>query len=194
VLLAPHALGRWDPEEKVLCVNLTKDQIEHSPSIDEHKPVSRQFEIDYYRYYGWPAYWEGAAMWGLGGFPTVVPPSKDEIEAMQPTRHAHRADKHLRSSNAVLGYAVAGPEGSFGQLRGFMLDDKTWAIRELVVEAGSWYAGKEIFILPDQVRSISYDDSEIHVNLTQDDIRRTAAHHVAHVATGKGVRADFPRE
>ena len=194
VLLAPHALGRWDSERKVLCVNLTRHQIEHSPSIERHQPVSRQFEIDYYRYYGWPAYWEGAAMWGLVCFPAVLPPSKDAIEALQPIRHPHRADPHLRSTNAVLGYAVAGRDGPIGELRGFMLDDKSWAIRELAVEAGPWYAGKEIFVLPDQVRGISYEDSAIQVSLTQDEIRRTVAHHVANPAPATGVAADFPRE
>ena len=45
--------------EKLLLVNLTRKQIEDSPPIESHKPVSRQYEEDYYRYYGWPYYWEG---------------------------------------------------------------------------------------------------------------------------------------
>src|SRR5579862_8544182 len=59
VLLSPHALGRLGPGEKVLHVNLTRNQIEKSPSIESHKPVSRQHEEDYYQYYGWPYYWQG---------------------------------------------------------------------------------------------------------------------------------------
>ena len=194
VLLTPHALGRWDREAKVLDVKLTKHQIERSPSVDAHQPVSRQYEIDHYRYYGWPAYWEGAAMWGLGGFPAVLPPSKEELEAQQDRPHAHRVEKHLRSTNAVQGYAIEGRDGGLGQLSGFMLDDKSWAIRELAVEAGHWYAGKEILIAPDQVERINDDDSKIHVKLTQAEIRATAAHHLAHSAAGQSVAGDFPRE
>ena len=77
MLLSPHAFGPLDRMGKNLAVNLTRSQIEKSPPIEAHKPVSRQYEIDYYQYYGWPAYWNGGAMWGLGGFPVMLPPSQD---------------------------------------------------------------------------------------------------------------------
>ena len=79
VLLSPHAFGKLDPHEKTLHVKLHKKQIENSPSIDSHEPVSRHFEIEYHRYYGWPAYWNDGALWSLGGCPEGLPPSKDEI-------------------------------------------------------------------------------------------------------------------
>src|SRR4249920_3124468 len=41
VLLSPYSLGRLDQVERVLRVNLTRKQIENSPSIETHKPVSR---------------------------------------------------------------------------------------------------------------------------------------------------------
>jgi len=44
VLLSPHSLGRLDQAGKILRVKLTRKQIENSPSIDLHKPVSRQYE------------------------------------------------------------------------------------------------------------------------------------------------------
>ena len=54
VLISPHALGHLYPKGSVLFVNLTRKQIERSPSIDDHKPVSRQHEEEYHRYYGYP--------------------------------------------------------------------------------------------------------------------------------------------
>src|SRR5471030_1507495 len=59
VLLSPFAFGRFDLVAKVLPVCLTKQQIENSTPIDTHRPVSRQYEENYYGYYGWPAYWQG---------------------------------------------------------------------------------------------------------------------------------------
>jgi len=59
VLLSPHAFGKLDQDEKTLHINLRKMQIQDSPPIESHKPVSRQYEVEYYRYYGWPAYWQG---------------------------------------------------------------------------------------------------------------------------------------
>src|ERR1700689_1315289 len=72
VLLSPHSFIRWDQQEKTLHVSLDRKHIENSPSIDTHRTVSRQFEVEYYRPYGWPAYWTGGAIWGLGGFPVIV--------------------------------------------------------------------------------------------------------------------------
>lgn len=179
VLLTPHALGRLDREEQTLHVKLDKKQIEESPSIESHKPVSRQYEIEYYRYYGWPAYWEGGAMWGFGGYPVVLPPSRDEMEALQQFRH--RDDKHLQSTKAVTGYAIQALDGAIGSVHGFMVDDKSWAIRELVVETGHWYSGKEILISSGKIERISYEASKVFVSLTKADIQHTAENDVARV-------------
>ncbi|MEP6673163.1 MAG: PRC-barrel domain-containing protein, partial [Chthoniobacter sp.] len=68
VLISPHAFGNFCQQGgDSLLVSLTRKQIEESPAIEAHKPVSRQYEEEYYRYYGWPTYWGGGAMWGMGG-------------------------------------------------------------------------------------------------------------------------------
>ena len=64
VLISPHAFGNLYQGGKVLLVNLTRQQIENSPSIESHKPVSRQYEEEYHRYYGWPFYWRGRCIVG----------------------------------------------------------------------------------------------------------------------------------
>ena len=69
VLISPYAFGSFCSESDGLPVNLTQVQIANSPAIESHKPVSRQFEEEYYRYYGWPAYWGGGGIWGMAGFP-----------------------------------------------------------------------------------------------------------------------------
>ena len=176
VLLSPHAFNRWDRDNKSLRVNLTRKQIENSPSIDLHRPVSRQYEEEYYRYYGWPTYWDGGGMWGGGEYPVVLPPSKEEIVAHQ---HHHRDDKHLRSTHAVTGYHIQAADGAIGHVTGFMVDDKSWGIRELVVETGHWYSGKEILISPSKIERVGYDESKVFVNLSKADIQHTMENDVA---------------
>ncbi len=177
VLLSPHAFANLDPVTRTLHLKLHRKQIENSPSIESHKPVSRQYEIEYYRYYGWPAYWNGSAMWGLGGFPVVLPPSQDEMLAQ--LQHHHRDDKHLQSTQAVTGYALHATDGEIGHVSGFLADDKSWAIGELAVETGHWYSGKEILISSARIERISYEDSTVFVNLTKADIRQTEENHLA---------------
>jgi len=48
---------------------LTKKQVENSPNIDTHQPVSRQHEAAYLGYYGYPYYWDGPNLWGPGFYP-----------------------------------------------------------------------------------------------------------------------------
>ena len=55
-----------------------------------------------------------------------------------------------------------------------MIDDRTWAVRHLVVEAGHWYHGKEIALSPKHVERISYEDSTVFVNLTREAIKDAA--------------------
>ena len=45
-----------------IAVNLTKKQIEDSPSLDSDKPVSRQNEGGFSRYYGFPYYWRSSGL------------------------------------------------------------------------------------------------------------------------------------
>lgn len=192
VLLSPHAFGNFDPLEGTLHLKLPRKRIEDSPSIESHRPVSRQYELEYYRYYGWPMYWEGPGMWGFGSFPVVLPPLKEELEAH--LQHHHRDDKHLQSALAVTGYAIQADDGAIGHVTGFMVDDKSWAIRELVVQTGHWYAGKEIFIPPTKVDKISYEESKVYVHLTRADIQQTADKHLVHAGAGQPGSVTFPTE
>jgi sporulation protein YlmC with PRC-barrel domain len=183
VLLSPHAFGKLDQHKKTLHINLQRIQIENSPPIESQKPVSRQYEADYYSYYGWPVYWSGGGLWGLTGYPGIRPPSEAEVESLR--RYHHRDDKHLRSAQEVTGYHIETAGGEIGRVSGFMVDDRSWAIPELVVEAGRWYSGKEIRIPTDKVDRISYSDSKVVVSLTKADIEKTTENHLARASSEK---------
>ena len=187
VLLTPHAFGnhafgRSDADVDVLRVNLTRKQIEDSPSIESHRPVSRQYEEEYYTYYGWPAYWEGGGMLGAASFPVVLPPSTPD--KLQHHGHNQKDDIHLRSTKSVTGYSIQATDGAIGTVNSFMVDGRTWAIREMVVETGHWYAGKEILVLPENIERISYEESTVFVNLKKEDLQQTMGNDVAQAGAG----------
>lgn len=172
VLLSPRAFGQLEEDGKALLINLTREQIENSPSIETHRPVSRQYEAEYYHYYGWPVYWVGDGFGGLGGFSGAIPvPAKDGDR-----HHGHnqRDDVHLRSTRAVTGYHIQTAGGLVGRVQDFAIDDQTWSISDVIVETGHWFAGREIFISPESVERISYEQSTVFVNLAKEDIQRTA--------------------
>jgi hypothetical protein len=177
VLLSPHSFGELCEAANHIEINLTRAQIEASPSIDTHRPVSRQYEEQYYSYYGWPAYWDGGGIWGGATYPVFTPPF---VTNYQPHHGNHqRDDLHLRSTKAVTGYRIEATDGTIGTVSDFLMDGKTWGIRDLVVETGHWYAGKEVYIRPAHIERVSYEESKVFVRLTQAEIRDTAEHHVA---------------
>lgn len=177
VLLSPHAFarslfGRPAPDSEFLTVNLTRDQIEKSPSIDLHKPVSRQYEEQYYRYYNWPVYWQGGSIWGPAVYPGGPPVSFSEAVSTGVPPELLR-DHHLRSTKELDGYKIQATDGELGKVADFVMDGENWGIREVVVEAGHWYSGKEVFILPSQISRISYPESLVFVSVSCQDIRQT---------------------
>jgi len=180
VLLSPHAFSGIDPVGKLLPVNLTRKQIEGSPSIDLHKPVSRQYEEQYHQYYDWPFYWQGEGLWGgTMGFPGLespVAPLPFEPATIAP--QSKRADAHLRSTEAVNGYHLQAGDVIIGHICDFLVDDKSWAIDQLVVKIGHRFTGKEVRIPVGKVDRISYDDSTVFVNLTKEAVEQSPEHHL----------------
>lgn len=90
VLISPYALADVNEEEKSIAINLTKKQIEDSPSLDSDKPVSRHFEEDYYGHYGWPMYWGGPYLWGA--YPYIV---RDREKWRESTQTEKAWDPHF---------------------------------------------------------------------------------------------------
>ena len=176
VLLSPHAFGSSQPVEKVLLVKLTRKQIEDSPAMETHKPVSRQYEEEYHRYYGWPYYWEGDGLWGgMRGFPILeLPPNFPPVEPPAATGpKSERADVHLRSTEAVSGYHLQATDGIIGYVCDFLMDDQSWAINQLVIKTGHRFTGKEVQIPVSQVERISYKESTVFVTLTKDAVEKS---------------------
>jgi uncharacterized protein YrrD len=187
VLLAPAAFGLFtfgegDSENHLLRVNLTRKQIEESPAMESHLPVSRQFEEEYHRYYGWPSYWQDTASWSGAQLPAFIPPVMEaavEREALVP-----RADLHLRSTRELTGYRVMASDGPAGTVRSFVAHQRTWMIREMVVEAGHWYAGKEVLVLPEYVKDINAEEATVTITLSRQDVKDTRRNDVAQVGAG----------
>jgi hypothetical protein len=168
VLISPQALGHLYPNGKVLFVNLTRKQIEESPSIDVHKPVYRQHEEEYHRHYGYPYYAESWPLWGLAEYPVVVPPPPPTATKQ------HGVDSHLRSARVVEGYNVEASNGALGEIGDFLIDGRTWVLREIVVESGHWYSGNEIRIPTGKISRISYNESTVYVDSTKAAIMEAA--------------------
>lgn len=168
VLIAPSALGAIRLEERLVSVELTKKQIENSPSLNTDKPVSRQYEEDYYGYYGWPTYWDGPNRWGA--YPYLV---RDPNQWDKATKRTRAWDPELRSTRAVTGYHIQADDGEIGHVEDFVIDDETWAIRYLVVATRNWWPGKKVLISPQWINRVSWGESKVFINLSRETIKQS---------------------
>jgi hypothetical protein len=166
VLLSPYALTSVNREGRFISVDLTLKQIEESPSLASDKPVSRQYEEDYYGYYGWPMYLSGPYRWGA--HPTL---ERDKKKWVPSFRGQKAWDAHLRSTRDVEGHHVQAVDGEIGHVEDFIIDEDFWAIRYLVVDTKNWLPGKRVLVAPKWIERVSWPESKVFVNLSREKIQ-----------------------
>ncbi|MCB2299581.1 PRC-barrel domain-containing protein [Clostridium tagluense] len=173
VLISPYALGSVNNEDQYIIINLTKDQIENTPTLDSDKPVSRQYEKDYYTYYEWPVYWGGPKIWGTCGFSPIIENTQSKGELMDSTQGDKEWDSHLRSTREVSGYNIQATDGEIGHVEDFIIDNETLEIRYLVIATMNWWPGKKILVSPKWIDRVSWNESKVFVNLLRETIKQS---------------------
>jgi sporulation protein YlmC with PRC-barrel domain len=175
VLISPMAFGSLDWEKHTVNLNLTCEQIKDSPNVDTNKPVSRQWERDYYDYYAWPYYWAGVGTWGTFNSPGAqFMPSRSDI--MNARREAgcearYQADTHLRSTKEVTGYKISATDGHLGHVQDFLINEDTWRISYLGVDTRDWWPGKKVLLPPDWIEQVNWLERSVMVSVTRDQVR-----------------------
>jgi len=162
VLISPQSLASPAAFGKSVDVGLTRRQIEKTPPIESQKPVSRQYEEDYYKHFGWPYYWKG-----------------DDARMIGPQPEP---EGHLHSTQAVNGYLVRVNDETVGHVCNFMIDTESWTIGQLVVKTGHRLSGKDILMPTKQVERISHADSTIFAYANPETAGQTPANNL--VPTG----------
>jgi hypothetical protein len=182
VLISPIAIQEPNGEEKNFPVSLTMEQVMDSPDIDTDKPVSRQHEIDYHRYYGYSYYWGGAGFWGEGMYPYSLYPSFASSPLDQEgspvanrahdlAQHIHDEDPNLRSCEAIIGYHIHLNDGDLGHVSGFIVDEGTWAVRYLIADTSNWWGGHKVLISPEWIEEVRWADNSVSIDLSRQSVK-----------------------
>jgi len=172
VLISPISVVNTDWPARRLDVALTKQQVEKSPDINTHQPVSRQHEAAYFGYYGYPYYWGGPYMWGPALYPAaLVNQTTASREPMADRIGKESTDSHLRSTEAVTGYHIEAADGEIGHVDGFVMDDEAWAIRYIEAATRNWWPGKKVLVAPEWIERVSWTDSKVYVGLSREAIQ-----------------------
>lgn len=177
VLISPLSFGHADWVARRFHVSLTMDRVRNSPSVDTEKPVSRQQERDYDRYFGYSSYWGSVGPWGEGPSPAWLA-AKSWVEPVLDPADAG-ADVHLRSASEVRGYHIQGRDAEIGHVNDFAIDDETWEVRYLVVDTSNWWLGKKVLVAPQWATRVSGEREKVYVDLTRQSIKDCPAWNAA---------------
>lgn len=175
VLLSPIMLGSPDWQTTELPVNLTKDKIENSPPIENHKPVSRQMEEKLINYYAWPADFS----YGFGTVNTIEMQLlqermlHDQKKQEESQKKKEKDNKHLRSSNEVIGYNIQAKDGLIGHVEDFIIEDKSWVINYIIVDTRNLLPGRKVIISPSWITKVDWAKNKVYLNLTKDAIENS---------------------
>jgi hypothetical protein len=191
VLISPVALSQPQWAQKRLRASITKEQVRNSPDIDTDRPVSRQQEVQYLRYYRYPSYWQGAYLWGVGPNPNPMPTGSGYEGSADPqgqgqaepsgveTRARQKDDPHLRSCNAVMKYHVHASDGHIGHVQGLLVDDETWAIRYLIVNTSDWWVGHQVLVASQWINDVNWFSRNVTVDLTRQTLKGAPSYDAA---------------
>ena len=201
VLVTPSVIRAVEWEERALYVDLTREQIKNSPSLDLAKPVTRDQEMELANYYQWPTYWSNVPGCTIGSSllpsdnastvstnpdivstdvpnPSILDSDRANMAETKIETELRRAAQaqgrpHLRSVKEVTGYRIAAIDGEIGHVEDFFIDEESWQIQYLLVDTGNWLPGRHVLISLDWVTGISWADSKIHVKVTREQVENS---------------------
>ena len=77
----------------------------------------------------------------------------------------------LTTSKQLTGYRLAAVDGSIGECKDFLIDEKHWALRYLVADTRRWLPGRKVLISPIALDAPDHDDKTLPVALTRQQIK-----------------------
>lgn len=92
-------------------------------------------------------------------YPEVIPDVKTVL-------YAHRK---------LIGFTIETADGPAGDVVDFIVDDKKWEIRFLVIDTGTILPGKKVLVSVDKVKKILVDEGRVTTALRGRDISRSPA-------------------
>jgi uncharacterized protein YrrD len=165
VLISPDVVRASETDRDVIRVDLTMEQVRNSPEVNADNPVAHEQEAALRTYYGWPSYWDTFASVAAPIINTLGP---GYIPPAVPAEPA--GDPRLRSANQMQGCRIEATDGSIGHVEDFLVDEKGWRMRYLVIDTGHWLPGRKVIVAPNWIQNVSWEDRTVTLGLTQKSI------------------------
>lgn len=152
VLVGSRRLSVVDGNSRDLWVRLAKAEVRSSQTAEAHKPVSKQRHTPL-----------------VSALSRLV--SRPGRERSEPQSAIAPHDHRLRSCQAVIGHRLAAIDGKIGRVDDFLIDDKAWVIRHLIIDARDHSpARSRVLVASRYINGISWPQGAVTVNMTLDAV------------------------
>ncbi|MBU0995924.1 MAG: PRC-barrel domain-containing protein [Proteobacteria bacterium] len=175
VLVSPVMVQKTDWQMQSIFLDITREQLEKCPFLLEDEPVSREHERKMFQYIDHPYYWLNDGLWDHSEYPAVrthVPEEsaqKADEEILKEIEEPDREENHLRSYKEVKGYKIEASDGNIGHVEDFILEDKTWALRYVVVDTRNWLpGGKKVLLSLNWVKKVNWELSTLFLDISKE--------------------------
>ena len=81
----------------------------------------------------------------------------------------------LLIASALKGYSIEATDGILGTVKDFLFDDRTWKLKWLVADTGSWLSENKVLVHPSSIQQTDHDRNAIAVDMTKAQVRGSLA-------------------
>ena len=94
------------------------------------------------------------------------PATLTSAEGLQPG-----GNRMLRTSQHLIGVAIAATDGDIGRVVDVYFDHEHWALRYLVVDTGTWLSSRRVLVAPWAFAGLDADERRLAVSLSRAQVR-----------------------
>lgn len=188
-LLSPMSVSDPDWEHHRMHMSLSRANVETSPSVEAHQPVSRKAEASLLQHYGIPFYWDSPHAHGRRNF------DDEQLRTIQKdVEQGSAEDRYLRSYNAVAGYTIEATDAQAGHVVDFLFDEEDWSVQFMVVDPRDLWPGKHVLLPVNCIEGVYWSDRRVAVKLARQEIESSQEYDPDHLPASQGqqVQARVP--
>jgi hypothetical protein len=169
VLVVPRSLAGLDEERREIGVELTGEQLRNSPSLTAGSPVTREFQENFYGYYGWRERWRAE----IDAESVSEPPTPTAPPAEEPLPAEANVDAPgLARYDQLLAWLGETADQSPVRLRELLLDDRDWTVPYLELLMENVPIRERCLVRPMLVAAADPVAQRFYLAVTADDLRK----------------------
>jgi len=168
--VSPVSVDDVDWKNRMIMVDLSRDDVAGSPEVDVEEPIGRHKERQLNSYYRIPIYWSGVGLWGNHVYPGLL-----AGESLEDEEDRGDGETHVHGTKEAFGYKIEATDGQIGRVDDLVVEEKTWEIQFLVIGTGNWLPGKKVIVDTHWIDQVNWRDGTVSVSLPRNAIRSATA-------------------